>query len=229
MDTVSLVEAFTNPAEAVIVPAVSDVLPTVQYDPDARTIDASGSSGTYLVVYSQGQTAPLAASFAFNQEQGHFLPEPELLEWTDLERAAESKDPQRIVQLIRAMKWGRRPARELIRAINLALAMDMVLLARQLIERGKSLFPDEQRFWKLAAVLAPPVIIGTRQHRLTGLEESQQWLREHASEYRNQWVAVKAGKFLGAAPKLKNLYEKIGPEGKMPDTITVKVLPDGAL
>jgi hypothetical protein len=229
MDTTSPTEASANPTVDVIVPAVSDVPPTVQYDPDARTIDASSSSVTYWAVYGQGETALSAASLTLNQEQGHFLSEPELLELTELERAAESRDPQRFVQLVRAMKWGRRPAGELIRAIDLALAMDLVPLARHLIERGKRLFPNEQRFRQIAAVLAPPVILGARQSRLTGLKESQQWLREHASEYRNQWVAVKAGKFLGAAPTLKNLHERIGPEGKMPDTITVKVLPDGAL
>jgi hypothetical protein len=58
----------------------------------------------------------------------------------------------------------------------------------------------------------------------TDVESSQRWLKHHASQYRGRWVAVPAGVLLGEVPKVKALYQQIGPQGRTPNTIIVKVL-----
>jgi hypothetical protein len=159
----------------------------------------------------------------------HPLPEEEFLELADLKRAAENHDPRSLAQGARAIQWWMRPSTELMQTIDLALSLDMLSLAKQLARCGQTLFPNEKRFQRLSAVLSPPVVLGPRQGQPMNLAAPQEWLRRHASEYRNQWVAVKGGHLLGVASTLKELHEKIGAEGKTLDAIIVKVLPDGAL
>jgi hypothetical protein len=107
--------------------------------------------------------------------------------------------------------------------------MEMIPLARDLAERGRKLFPNNERIRRLAAVLTPAVILGSRPSQPHGLELSQQWIREYASSYKNQWIAVQEGKLLGVASTLRELHEKLGPGGKAPSIIIVKVLPNGTI
>lgn len=155
------------------------------------------------------------------------LVDPEPLDLADIQRAAEDQDHRAFAQLARAIQWEKRPPNDLIRTVNLALSLEMLRLARDLVGHGRKLFPNEKRLQRLAVVLAPPVILGTRQSQPAGLVSSQRWLKEHASEYRNQWIAGQDGRLLGAAPTLRELHQKIGPAGKAVRTIIVKVLPDG--
>jgi hypothetical protein len=37
------------------------------------------------------------------------------------------------------------------------------------------------------------------------LDASQTWLKEHAAQYKGQWIAVQEGTLLGAAPTLQDL------------------------
>jgi hypothetical protein len=229
MDTVLPTDASPNTGIVVIVPSEGHVSSLMRFDRVAITLVAGSSAVTELIISSQGGTIPSKASPAFDQGQSRFLLERESLEIADLQTAVENRDPRLFAQLASAMNWWNRPPDELIRAIDLALGMDMIPLARELTDQGKRRFSDEKRFQRLAAVLSPPVILGPRQSQPMDLAASQQWLTKHASEYRNQWVAVKGGNLLGTALTLKELHGKIGPEGKMPDTIIVKVLPDGAI
>jgi len=172
----------------------------------------------------QVTTIGYALAVASDLNQWYPPPEPEALDFVALQRAAESQDPRTFTQLARAMKWRNRGPNDLTRTIDLALTMDMVPLARQLAEHGRKLFPNDERLRQLSAVLAPPVVLETRPSQPKDFEASQQWLREHASQFQGQWVAVRGGTLLGCAPTLKELYEQIGPEGKSRNTVIVKVL-----
>jgi hypothetical protein len=107
----------------------------------------------------------------------------------------------------------------------LALSLDLVPLARELVQQGSRVFPDDTRLQQVTAVLAPPVAIETRPAQGLSLDASQTWLKEHASQYKGQWIAVQEGTLLGAAPTLKDLYVQIGPGGKTAPTVVVKVSP----
>ncbi|HXH12676.1 MAG TPA: DUF5678 domain-containing protein [Alphaproteobacteria bacterium] len=136
----------------------------------------------------------------------------------------EQKDRRTFAHLARALRWQDHHASDLLQAIDWALALDAVETARELAQHGRKLFPDHERLRQVAAVLAPPKVLGTRPSQPIGLDASQQWLKKHASRYKGQWVAVQSGTFLGSAPTLRELYERIGAEGKTAPTIVVKVL-----
>jgi hypothetical protein len=151
-------------------------------------------------------------------------PEPESFAFPALQKAVEQKDHRTFAHLARALPWQDHHASDLLQAIDWALALDAVETARELAQHGRKLFPDHERLRQVATVLAPPILLGTRPSQPIGLDASQQWLKKHAMLYNGQWVAVRSGTFLGSAPTLRELYERIGAEGKTASVIVVKVL-----
>ena len=79
------------------------------------------------------------------------------------------------LQLLTGLPHG---ATALTRAIDLALALDMVSLARELAHQGNRIFPEDRRLQQAMAVLAPPVVRGTRPAQSLHLTASQRWLKE---------------------------------------------------
>jgi hypothetical protein len=142
-----------------------------------------------------------------------------------LERAAEQTDRQAFALLATTIDWSTHCATALTRTIDLALALDMVSLAKELAHQGSRLFPEDKRLQQAIAVLAPPVVRGTRPAQALGLTATQSWFKEHASPYTGQWVAVRGGTLLGSAPTLQELHERIGVEGQTANTIVVRILP----
>jgi hypothetical protein len=142
-----------------------------------------------------------------------------------LERVAEQTDRQAFALLATAIDWSTHGANALTRAIDLALALDMVSLARELAQQGSRIFPEDKRLQQAMAVLALPTVRGTRPAQSLHLTASQRWFKEHASHYTGQWVAVRGGTLLGSAATLQELHERIGVEGQTASTIVVKVLP----
>jgi hypothetical protein len=151
-------------------------------------------------------------------------PSPESLAFPAMQKAMENQDRRTFAHLARAIPWRNHQASDLLQVIDWALALDAVEIARELAQHARRLFPDHEPLRQVAAVLAPPVLLGTRPSQPTGLDASQQWLKEHASQHKGQWVAVRSGTFLGSAPTLRELFERLGPEGKTAHTIVVKVL-----
>jgi hypothetical protein len=144
-----------------------------------------------------------------------------------IEEAEAREDRHAIITLAEQIDWRSRRPEELIRAIQACLFLDMVLLARELADEGRRVFPNDKRMEKWAIVLAPAKIVGTRpaSGKAIGLEASHRWFQQNnASQYKGQWIAVHHGEFLGAAPTLKELYDKIGRDNRTPGTIVVKVL-----
>jgi hypothetical protein len=150
---------------------------------------------------------------------------PQLPELYSLEQAAAQTDRQAVALLATTIDWSTHGATDLTRAIDLALALDMVSLARELAHQGSRIFPEDKRLQQAMAVLAPPVVRGTRPAQPLHLTAAQRWFKEHASHYTGQWVAVRGGTLLGSASTLQELHERIGAEGQTASTIVVKVLP----
>lgn len=150
------------------------------------------------------------------------LPQPPELH--TLEQAATQTDRQTFALLATTIDWSVHCATDLTRAIDLALALDMVSLTRELAHQGGRIFPEDKRLQQAMAVLAPPAVRGTRPAQPLHLTASQRWFKEHASQYTGQWVAVHAGILLDSTPTLQELQERIGTEGQTASTIVVKVL-----
>jgi len=79
-------------------------------------------------------------------------PEPLLLA---IEEAAARKDRGAIITLARQVDWRSRRPDELIRVIQSCLFLDVVLLARELADEGRRVFPGDNRIEQWAIVLAP--------------------------------------------------------------------------
>src|SRR5947209_7089658 len=138
---------------------------------------------------------------------------PQPSELHALEQAATQADRQAFALLATTIDWSLHCATDLTRAIDLSLALDMVSLARELAHEGSRIFPEDKRLQQAMAVLAPPVVRGTRPAQPLHLTAAQSWFKEHASQYTGQWVAVRGGALLGSAPTLQELHERIGVEG----------------
>jgi hypothetical protein len=151
------------------------------------------------------------------------LPQPSELH--TLEQVAAQTDRQAFALLVTTIDWSAHSATDLTRAIDLALALDMVSLARELAHHGSKIFPEDKRLQQAMAVLAPPVVRGTRPAQQLHLTAAQSWFKEYASHYTGQWIAVRGGTLLGSASTLQELHERIGVEGQTASTIVVKVLP----
>jgi hypothetical protein len=229
MDTVLPTDASTNSTVEVIAPAEGNVTPSERFDRAANTLVAGGSAVAEMIISSQVGTVPSMASLGFDQGQSRFRIEQESLEFADLQTAAENSDSRMFAQLARAMKWENHHPSDLRQAIDLALSMEMVPLARQLAQHGRRLFSHDDSLRQVSTVLAPPIILGTRMGQARQLEASQRWLKEHASQFPGQWIAVRRGVLLGAAATLKELYEQIGTDGRTTTTLIVRVLHNGSI
>jgi hypothetical protein len=151
------------------------------------------------------------------------LPQPP--ELRTLEQAAEQTDCQAFALLAKAIDWSSHCATNLTRAIDLALALDMVFLARELTHQGSKIFPEDKRLQQAMAVLAPPVVRGACPAQSLHLTATREWFKEHALHYTGQWVVVRGGTLLGSASTLQELHERMSIERQTPSTIVVKVLP----
>ncbi len=121
---------------------------------------------------------------------------------------AGAKEP--FALLADVIAWAYHPPEELLRAIELALSMEMSGLAMELAQLGGTLFPQDERVQRMAKILAPPVVRSARAPDGKGLDASRKWLREHAGQYRGQWVAVRQGRLMGVASSLRDLEPIIG-------------------
>ncbi len=119
---------------------------------------------------------------------------------------------------ITRINWEGRSARLFEEAIGIALSLDAVQIARELAALGHETHPEDDYLRRAAKVLAPPKVIGTKPAR-KGLAESMNWLREHGEAYKNSWVAVEAGQFLGSAASRSALAQQIAPKDISRDVI----------
>jgi hypothetical protein len=137
-----------------------------------------------------------------------------------LQAAAQSGNERAFIAAHHSINWSRRSADDFLQAIQWALAAGAHLAARNLATRGAERYPDYDELKKYARVLAPPKIIQRNLPPRPDLRANRDWLMRHGDLYRGQWVALRHGEFLGAAPSLQALTEKVG---ESPDIFFTKV------
>lgn len=140
-----------------------------------------------------------------------------------LEAYACAQDRDGFVGAISRMSWEHQPAETIARAVDLALSLDLPKQAAEAARAGLAQFPDDLRFRQASRVLELPVVRSTPSQHAGGLSDSQAWLRDHAAPYRGQWVVVREGHLLGAAPDLGSLRTLIERENDPATTIITRV------
>jgi hypothetical protein len=129
--------------------------------------------------------------------------------------AAEMSDEQALARLVSAIDWSRRPAADFARAIRLALDVGAHRTARQLAAKGVKRFPDSAELATYAELLGPARVLTTDLPADPQVAAETEWLKGHGPEYRGQWVALRGGELLAAAPTLEELVAQIGnPKGR---------------
>ena len=141
-----------------------------------------------------------------------------------LEEYVQAGERQQFVALAEAIDWSACGPEELLRAIDLALSLELASLAIKLAQQGRRLFPNHERIQQAAQVLAPPIGREVSTPYAQNLSASQVWLREHAPEYRGRWVAVREGELVATAESLQELTTMMGEDEDPTNTLISKVL-----
>lgn len=94
-------------------------------------------------------------------------------------------------------------------AIDLALELNVVVVARRLANYGLQYHPHSDHLRRAAHVLAPPKIVEAGKPARMGLAEFTQWFKENAHSYRGSWVAVQSGTLLYSANSRAKLIEHL--------------------
>lgn len=126
-----------------------------------------------------------------------------------LEAAATAGEPERFTAVCKTTDWSRRPAVDFERASKLALAAGAFLAARRLAEEGVRYNPSSGELQKLLVVLSPPKAVRADLPPDSTLRANRDWLKQHASDYRGQWVGLRGGQLIGHASTLKALVSQI--------------------
>jgi hypothetical protein len=150
-------------------------------------------------------------SGAFQSRRRAPTGEPLRLSYFDLLAIlAEEEDPTGFIQLVSQLDRANWREGDYTRATRLALRAGANRLAGSLAEEGRERYPDHPDLRRLAELLAPRPEPGKRLPARPALKINREWFIQHAAQYRGQWVAVKDGLLLGAAPTLSELKAKIG-------------------
>lgn len=143
---------------------------------------------------------------------------------TLLEEYTQAGKRQQFAALAEVLDWSACQPKELLRAIDLALSLELASLAMKLAQQGRRLFPNYERIQQAAQVLAPPVGREVSTPYTQNLSASQVWLREHATEYRGRWVAVREGELVATAESLHELATVISQDEESVNMVISKVL-----
>jgi hypothetical protein len=72
-------------------------------------------------------------------------------------------------------------------------------------------------------VLSEPRAIVKQESSGGGLRENAAWMRDHADEFRGQWLALKRGDLLDSDPRLADLHRRIESSGDLDSVVFVRI------
>jgi len=162
-------------------------------------------------VRKQERWQPYAVAVTGPSEVGVLLTAPDVTEDSEdvmavLEIAAEMGDEAAFVRAAERIDWSQRPAVDFVRTVRLALAAGAHLVARNLATQGARLHPDHPELHKMAHILAPPRIVNADIPPTPSVRADQAWLRDHADEYKGQWVALREGTLLAVGAAAREVW-----------------------
>jgi hypothetical protein len=145
--------------------------------------------------------------FMIAQTENIIVLDPEMLQ---LEKAAEAGNERIFLQIEKSMEWENRPAKDILHAVQLALAAGAHLAARRIAAAGAAHYPEQAEIQKYAHILAAPQVYRREKAATTHLRSNRDWLMANNGQYSGQWVALKDGELVGAAATLQALKAQIG-------------------
>jgi hypothetical protein len=155
------------------------------------------------------------SSPAYRYTPQELIQSSELIGWERMKTAAHDANEAEFIAAARSIDWDDCTAEDYLKAVRMALSATAYLKARLLATEGATRYHENEELRKIACVLAPPKVLPNHTPADPTIRKNRDWLMEHRGEYPGQWVALRRGEFLGAAPTLKELIQKIGdPRGK---------------
>jgi hypothetical protein len=127
-----------------------------------------------------------------------------------LRLAADANDDIKFLQAFRQLDKTTLLAEDYEQLIHLALATDLGMLGRRLANEGTERYPHYEPLAKFALALAPPKFLRFEPASNKDGRINRQWLRENGAQYSGLWVALRDGKFYGAAETPLKLAETLG-------------------
>lgn len=125
---------------------------------------------------------------------------------------------------VHGIDWERQAPEAFVRVIEQALEHGANEIAMRLAAQGTALHPEHARLAAIAQVLAPAVIRPAPAFPTNSLADAQPWLREHAAQYRQQWVALAQGQLLAAAASLRELRVQLAGQDSLAPVLVMKVI-----
>jgi hypothetical protein len=172
-----------------------------------------------LAVTGSGQivskiTGPAKQPSLLGAPQGlHPVPEDtrvEVLDFAVIQEAAHRRDVRSFIAAAQGVNWGKRSVGELNETIEHALSLGAFVIAHQLAVEGAQQHGDNPLVKRLARMLAPAKIVRADLPADPGVLQNHEWLKKHASEYREHWVALENGKLLFSGDSITELTSKLG-------------------
>jgi hypothetical protein len=127
-----------------------------------------------------------------------------------LEAAAVVANIEQFTSIYQGMDLSARSVTDIIYIVQLALGIGAIALAREVCEIGLRHFTDNSELMEMSSVLAPPRISGSKRKLSSGTRANTEWLNAHADEYRDKWVALRAGSLIAVADSIKELLALTG-------------------
>jgi hypothetical protein len=131
--------------------------------------------------------------------------------FTLMEEACKRQNLASFIAAANAVDWERRSADDFVQTVERALSLGGFDLARRLALKGFQKHGGNQssRLGQLARILAPARVRRTNLPPDPAIELNRNWLKAHASEYRNRWIAIRMGKLLADGATIQELVFKV--------------------
>jgi hypothetical protein len=132
---------------------------------------------------------------------------------TALADAVAHDDRPQFLRMIRELQeeeWADLTQGDFVQSVRWALQIGAHQTARELAQQGHARYPANATLAKLERLTAPPRVLPARVEADPSLQKDQTWLAEASAPYRGQWVALKEGALVAAAPSAQALKAKLG-------------------
>jgi Arc/MetJ-type ribon-helix-helix transcriptional regulator len=96
-----------------------------------------------------------------------------------------------------------------LQALAYALRTGEFGRARQLATEGAARYPEHAELAKSARVLAPPTVQRVSRPHTADIKANRAWLKAHRQDYAGQWIALRDGYLLAAAPSFDQLAAQV--------------------
>ena len=98
---------------------------------------------------------------------------------------------------------------EYLQALAHALCAGEFGRARQVATEGAAHYPAHAELAQSARILAPPTVIRASRPHTAAVQANRAWLQAHWQAYAGQWIALRDGHVLAAAPSFDALVARV--------------------